>query len=126
MLQLQAGSECDAFYHYIIPPSMWKDNVEGREVKDGEYKYWHWAPWQASIQMWDSVRDWVASLVEEVEEMVEKGEKVDKDDDEDEDEDNVNGAVKNDEDEISCKDGTEEEDDWVKVDVTPDENPSAG
>ena len=96
--------------------------MEGRASKEGESKYWHWAPWQASIQMWDSVRDWVASLVEDVEEMVETGEKVDKDDEED----NDNGTVKMGEDEITYKDGTEEDDNWVKVDVTPNENSSAG
>ena len=84
MIELEPGSECDLFRHYIIPPGVWK-SVVGREVKDGEYQYWHWAPWQVGIGAWDSVRDWVASCVEKVEGMVERGEKCNEDEDEDED-----------------------------------------
>jgi len=77
MLELQTGTEADTFHHYIIPHTMWKDMITTREVKEGEYRYWHWAYWQDSgISAFNSVRDWVASCVEEVEAMVERGEKV--------------------------------------------------
>src|SRR5690348_16020926 len=36
MIALTAGTESDTFCFYIIPPAMWKDNVVGREVEDGE------------------------------------------------------------------------------------------
>jgi hypothetical protein len=79
MIELVAVSECDGFCHYIIPPAMWKDNVEeGREVKDGEYQYWTYASWNGPA-IWDSVRDSIAHHVEYVEDMVEKGEREDDD-----------------------------------------------
>ncbi|KAH8812682.1 hypothetical protein F5884DRAFT_878567 [Xylogone sp. PMI_703] len=73
MVELQAGSECDGFRHFIIPPEMWKANVVGREVEEGEYQYWHVASWRGGIDRWNSIRDYVASCVEEVEDMVERG-----------------------------------------------------
>jgi hypothetical protein len=76
IIQLQPGTESDSFSHYIIPPKCWKEAMEkaGKEVKDGEYQYWHWAYWWGSgIHHFDSVRDFVAYCVEEVEEMIEKG-----------------------------------------------------
>lgn len=80
MIQLEPGTECDSFDHFIVPPRCWKEGKEraGKEVKDGEYQYWHWASWRGSgICHWDSVRDFVCSCVEEVEEMIEKGEEED-------------------------------------------------
>lgn len=104
MIELEPGVECDSFYHYIIPHKMWKDNLaDGRELKDGEYRYWHWAPWQASLKICDSIWDWVASCVEEVEGMVHRGETMDSDESDSEDED----------------DGSSEED--SQVDKTPEE-----
>lgn len=81
MIQLQPGSECDGFRHYLVTPSSWKETMEdaGEEAAEGEYRYWHWAFWQGEIQPWDSVRDFVAYCVEEVEEMREKGEEGDYD-----------------------------------------------
>jgi hypothetical protein len=76
MVQLQAGAEFDDCYHYIIHPKMWKDNAVGRAVAEGEYQYWHWALWQASIDVWNSVGDWAASCVNEVEAIMERREKV--------------------------------------------------
>jgi hypothetical protein len=55
---------------------MWKGNVVGRQVADGEHQSWYWAPWCGCISVWDSVRDRVASCVEEVEAMVENEETV--------------------------------------------------
>jgi hypothetical protein len=74
MIELRPGAEADSFYHYIIPHAMWKANIVGREVAEGEYRYWHWAPWQACMHSWESVRHNVASCVEEVEGITEKGE----------------------------------------------------
>ncbi|KAJ5406365.1 hypothetical protein N7465_007649 [Penicillium sp. CMV-2018d] len=80
MIQLEPGTECDSFDHFIVPPKYWKEGKmqAGKEVKDGEYQYWHWAFWSGGgIRHWDSVRDFVCSCVEEVEEMIENGEEED-------------------------------------------------
>jgi hypothetical protein len=82
IIELQPGSECDDFAHYIAPAAVWKQNISEREVGDGEYRYWYWAWWQGQINSWATVRDYVASCVEEVEEMVEKGEEADFEDSE--------------------------------------------
>lgn len=75
MIQLLPGAACDGFRHFIITPAGCAS--VGIVVKDGEYRYWHEAPWQGGGDVWKSVRDWVASCVEDVEAMVEKGEKKD-------------------------------------------------
>lgn len=74
VLQLQTGEEADAFYHYIIPSQMWKENVVDREVEDGEYRYWNWAPWRMGISKYNSIREYVASCVKEVDCEIERGE----------------------------------------------------
>lgn len=59
MIQLDPGTECNAFDHFIVPPKAWKEGKvqAGKEVKEGEYQYWHWAFWSGSgICHWDSVR----------------------------------------------------------------------
>ncbi|KAG4432757.1 hypothetical protein IFR05_011762 [Cadophora sp. M221] len=81
MLQLISGQESEEFRHYIIPHRMWKDIVKGGDVEEGEYQYWHMTNWSVEASHWGSVWDWVASLVEEVECMVEKGEKIEHFDD---------------------------------------------
>ncbi|OQE40251.1 hypothetical protein PENCOP_c006G00016 [Penicillium coprophilum] len=76
IIQLQAGTICDSYRHFIIPPRYWKEGrmKAGKEVKDGEYQYWHWAFWEGSgIFHWESARDLVCSCGEEVEEMIEMG-----------------------------------------------------
>ncbi|KAJ5146235.1 uncharacterized protein N7515_000799 [Penicillium bovifimosum] len=76
MIELRPGTESDSFSHYIVSPKCWKEAMEkaGKEVKDGDYQYWYWAYWWGSgIRHFDSVRDFVAHCVEEVEEMIEKG-----------------------------------------------------
>ncbi|TVY33441.1 hypothetical protein LSUB1_G007763 [Lachnellula subtilissima] len=88
IIQLEPGNECDCFQHYIIPPKTWKENIVGRQVKNGEYQYWNAACWQPEMNRYDSVRDWVACCVEEVEMMVARGEVADQSEGEDEDEDN--------------------------------------
>ncbi|KAE8443538.1 hypothetical protein EG329_001778 [Mollisiaceae sp. DMI_Dod_QoI] len=110
IIQLQPGAECDSFNHYIILPAVWKANVVEREVGDEECLYCHWAPWQSGVSMWDSVRDFVASCVEEVEGMVERGEKVDDEDDGDQNSDS--------EEDYGRTTGQEEEnnsDEWIHV-----------
>ncbi|KAJ5317812.1 hypothetical protein PENANT_c004G10869 [Penicillium antarcticum] len=72
LIELQSGSESDGFYHYYMRPTAWNDD---EKIKDKRYRYWHWAPWMGSIARYNSVRDYVASCVEEVEEMLELGEK---------------------------------------------------
>ncbi|KAJ5562779.1 hypothetical protein N7535_002776 [Penicillium sp. DV-2018c] len=83
MIELQPGTESDSYTHYIISPKCWKEAMEkaGKEVKDGDYQYWYWANWWGGdICHFDSVRDFVAHCVEEVEEMIEKGEEEEYDD----------------------------------------------
>lgn len=84
MLQLEPGTECDGFNHYIVTPEALKAYAaeNGMEIGDGEYLYWHWAPWQGGESAWKSVRHFVAGCVEKVERMVERGERVDEDDEE--------------------------------------------
>ncbi|KAH7336096.1 hypothetical protein BKA65DRAFT_596151 [Rhexocercosporidium sp. MPI-PUGE-AT-0058] len=74
-IKLQASVECDGFSHYFIPPSVWKENMDGREIMAGEYRYWSNASWQGSTEIHQSIRDWVAGWVENIEGMVERGEK---------------------------------------------------
>ncbi|KAJ6185683.1 hypothetical protein N7519_006984 [Penicillium mononematosum] len=79
-IQREPGIECDSFEHFVVPSRYWKEGRirPGKEAKDGEYQYWHWASWSESgIRHWDSVWDFVCSWVEEVEEMIEKGEEED-------------------------------------------------
>ncbi|KAJ5198900.1 hypothetical protein N7491_000533 [Penicillium cf. griseofulvum] len=80
MIRLMPGTECDGFDHFILPPRYWEEAMvrAGKEVKDGEYQYWNWTYWSGSgISHWDSVRDFVCSCVEEVEEMIETGQEED-------------------------------------------------
>lgn len=88
MLQLQPGAECDSFNHYIVTPAAFKAKAdkEMKKIEEGEYIYWHWAYWRGGgPSRWKSVRDFVASCVEEVEGLIEKGEKVDNGNDSDQD-----------------------------------------
>jgi len=140
-IQLQPGSECDSFSHYMLSHEAWKARVEG-EVADGEYQYWTFAAWQGNIDFWDSVRDWVASLVEMVEEMVEygevnyfegrgeeeSGEESEETSDEEkteairgyEERDDIEETKGRENDGEKSKD-IEEDEDWEKIDVLPDE-----
>ena len=81
IIRLEEGAMSDGFAHLIIPPAVWKANVVGREVGEGEYQYFHWAAWHVGINRWNSIRDFVASCVEEVEGMAERGEEGDFDGD---------------------------------------------
>jgi hypothetical protein len=68
---LQPGVECDSFRHFLIPPSTWKE-IANDGLK-GEYRYFqdaYWGHWGGALS---TVRDWVATSVEEVEGMVERG-----------------------------------------------------
>lgn len=80
IVELQAGyEESDGFRHYYISPEKWKASISGEDAQDGEYLYWYEASWAGQANgPWRSIRDWVASCVEEVEGMVERGEKVHK------------------------------------------------
>ena len=83
-VELQAGfEECDGFRHFYISPTMWKLCQTDVDIikEDGEYLYWHGASWlPGGYGPWYSIRDWVASCVEQVEGMVEKGKKCGDDD----------------------------------------------
>lgn len=76
IIELSHNFESDGFWHRIIPAALWKQNVTKREVKDGEYRYYYYAPWEGCINPFTSVRAYVASCVEEVEAMVEREEKL--------------------------------------------------
>jgi len=84
VIELQTGCEdSDGFRHYMVSPAVWKGIAEG-VVKEGSYRYWHRAYWMAGNNpMWDSIWDFVASLVEEVEDMIERGVKYDNGDGDD-------------------------------------------
>ncbi|KAK0102514.1 hypothetical protein ONS95_006128 [Cadophora gregata] len=132
MLQLACHEDADGFQHYIIPHKMWKDIVKDREVKEGEYQYWHTTNWSGSASRWDTIWDWVASLVEQVEGMVERNEKVEHYDTEgkliegEESDDEGCGKERQDKDETTGENcleqdkkrntSNESDDDWVKVD----------
>jgi hypothetical protein len=84
-IQLSPAVECDGFRHNLIPPATWRRCFDdGREFKEGEYCYWHTASWRCEAPSWPSVRDWVASLVEQVERQVKDKETVDDDEPESE------------------------------------------
>ncbi|KAM0433713.1 hypothetical protein ACHAQK_009149 [Fusarium lateritium] len=81
VVALQPATECDGFMHFMISPAHWKNSESGsgEQFKDGEYPYWHWASWQGDESIWHSFRDWIASEVERVEAMVEKGRTIEED-----------------------------------------------
>ncbi|KAL4806039.1 hypothetical protein BDV18DRAFT_138586 [Aspergillus unguis] len=93
IITLEPGVECDGFSHYLVPPAVWNKRFGGgNEIQNGEYCYCQWAPWRGEPMHWKSIREYVANCVEEVEEMLEKGEKEefygdDSEDDGSEDED---------------------------------------
>lgn len=137
MLQLTCFEDADGYRHYIIPHKMWKDIVKGRDVKEGEYQYWHTTNWSATADHWDTIWDWVASLVEEVEAMVDRNEKVEHydfdgkliEDEENDDENSVKEKGDIEKGEVNAKParehgktktGNESDDEWVKVDGTPE------
>lgn len=70
-IKLEPGTDCDSFGHYIIPPAYWSYLNKGK-IQEGEYRYFHWAFWQGEAQEWKSIRDYVASCVEEVENELEQ------------------------------------------------------
>jgi hypothetical protein len=76
MIELSAATECDGFQHAIVPPKLWQRIVGKDNAKPGEYCYFSHASWRGEIEFYHSIRDWVAKLVEEVEDMIERGEKV--------------------------------------------------
>jgi len=82
VVEMRAGFEdCDGFRHYYVPPAAWKASQTGKDVKEGEYLYWHGASWApGGYGPWSCIRDWVAQCVEKVEGMVERGGKVGDDD----------------------------------------------
>lgn len=42
IMKLQPGAEANSFCHYIIPTTVWKANVVGRKIDDGEYRYFYY------------------------------------------------------------------------------------
>ncbi|KAL5320469.1 hypothetical protein ACEPPN_011274 [Leptodophora sp. 'Broadleaf-Isolate-01'] len=136
MIQMISGEESEEYRHYIIPHRMWKDTVKGGDVGEGEYQYWHMTNHSVEASHWGSVWDWVASMVEEVEGIVEKGEKVGYWDDRGDlivDEESEDGESEmeggNEEEENTeenageqnkkLKVGDESDDEWVRVDEMP-------
>lgn len=127
-LEPGAGDECDGWRHYIMLPRAYapKENFEGGRIGDRKPIYMHDASWSCAPRSWTSIRDWVAECVEEVEGMVERGEKAPYDYEEDEedlnetdgdgDEDKRN--TKSDAEHSKTKVEAEEGDDeWEKVEA---------
>lgn len=74
VLALETGAECDGFQHYIVPPALYQQLAGGPEkVKKGEYRYWNWASWRGDISVYESVWEWVAINVEELERRAKEG-----------------------------------------------------
>ncbi|KAJ5982350.1 hypothetical protein N7451_012450 [Penicillium sp. IBT 35674x] len=108
MITLEPGVECDGFSHYLVPPAVWKKRFGGEsEIQNGEYCYCHWAPWTGGPMLWRSIRDYVADCVEEVEGMLEKGEKEEFYGDESEEDDSEEDDAEEDD---SEEDDSEDED----------------
>ncbi|KAH9220299.1 hypothetical protein DL95DRAFT_422232 [Leptodontidium sp. 2 PMI_412] len=113
MIQMISGEESEEYRYYNIPHRMWKDIVKRGDVGEGEYQYWH----VTNHWGWD----WVASMVEEVEGIVEKGEKESEDEESEmeggnEEEENTkeNAGEQNKKLEVG-----DESDKWVRMDEMP-------
>ena len=76
VISLPTAVECDDFVHFMISPANWRGSVDGHSFSPGEYPYWHWAHWTDGGDIWHSLRDWIASEVEQAELMVRKGKTV--------------------------------------------------
>ena len=51
---------------------------DGEQFRDQErYVYFHYAYWQGVDHLWQSVRDWVAEKLEDLEDMVKRGKTMD-------------------------------------------------
>jgi hypothetical protein len=68
-----AMEECDGGLHFMIPPQHWRGSIEGDHFSHSEYPYWHWISWNPPDHIWHSLRDWIASEVEQAEMMAMKG-----------------------------------------------------
>jgi len=73
VISLPPATDCDEYHHFMISPAHWPGPVDGEPSGDGEYPYWHLASWDPSEDVWRSLRDWIASEVENAETMVKKG-----------------------------------------------------
>jgi hypothetical protein len=76
VISLPPAVECDEYVHFMISPTNWRGSVEGHSFGPGEYPYWRWANWDGGGDIWHSLRDWIASEVEQAELMVRKGKTV--------------------------------------------------
>lgn len=74
VISMPPATECDDFDHFMISPAAWRGDMDGIHFDgNGEYAYWHWAPWYGGEDIWHSLRDWIASEVEDAEMMIRKG-----------------------------------------------------
>lgn len=75
VISLPTAVECDEFVHFMISPADWRGSIDGHPpFGPGEYPYWHWVNWSGGgDDIWHSLRDWIASEVENAEMMVRKG-----------------------------------------------------
>lgn len=72
-----AMEECDGGLHFMISPKHWRGSIEGDPFSEGEYPYWHWTCGNPPDYIWHSLRDWIASEVEQAEMKARKGKRVD-------------------------------------------------
>lgn len=73
MIQIQTGPDADNYTHYMIPPATWKKNVIDRKVKGSEYLYFPLCSWDDTRESYSSVREYVMTLVGELEERIASG-----------------------------------------------------
>jgi hypothetical protein len=74
LICINPGAECDGYIHYLVPPKVWKKNVTEKHVETGEYSYFSWANWSGFDDTYGSVREFVVSWVEDLEQRVKDGE----------------------------------------------------
>lgn len=76
VITIPPATDCDEFEHFMISPAHWRGSIDGQTFGPGEYPYWHFASWSPGDDIWQSLRDWIASEVEGAEMMVKKGRRV--------------------------------------------------
>jgi len=58
------AAQCDDYVHLVCPEKVWRKMQEamGKKVKEGEYAYLHYAHWTDGVEIYPSMRDWIAQM----------------------------------------------------------------